>query len=319
MNFAPKVAGLPASEAALPKGERILLTGGGGQVGRELGLMLASLGEVVVPGRAEMDLSDAGSVRAAVRRVRPRWIVNAGAYTAVDKAESEPEVARAVNAVAVAVMAEEALALGAGVLHFSTDYVFDGAKPEPYTEEDATGAVNVYGRTKLEGEQALQNSDAGHAIFRTSWIFGSTGKNFVLTILKLAQDRDTLKIVADQHGSPTWSRDLAALTTRFISVCEQRSHGEDLREVMDDIGGLYHAAGSGYTTWHEFASEVLALAKRREPSVRLAELAPITTAEFPAAARRPANSRLSCARLEDRLGWTMMDWRESLGKVMAEL
>lgn len=312
MSFAEGVATLPA-------GERILLTGANGQVGRELLRTLRSLGDVVAPSRAEMDLADGDSVREMVRRVHPRWIVNAGAYTAVDKAESEPEIAHAVNGEAVAILAEEALAGGAGVLHFSTDYVFDGTKLEPYTEADRTGPLGVYGLTKLAGERALQTSGAGYAIFRTSWVYGSEGKNFLLTILRLARERERLKIVADQHGSPTWSRDLALMAKRFIAGCEGRLRGGDPREVLEEMGGLYHAAGSGYTTWYGFASDAVAMAKALEPSVRFADVEAITTAEFPTPARRPANSRLNCARLEDGTGWRMMDWRESLGKVMAEM
>ncbi len=305
-----------ARKAGLPEGSRILLTGGSGQVGRALQQTLASLGEVVAPTRAEMDLQNAQSVRDAIRRVRPRWIVNPGAYTAVDMAESEPDVAYAVNATAVEVMAEEALAIKAGVLHFSTDYVFDGTKPAPYVETDSTGPTSVYGRTKLDGEKRLQESGAAHAIFRTSWVFGATGKNFVLSILKLARERETLRIVADQHGSPTWSFDLARLAAHFAGLCEGRAHGGDVTEPVRELGGIYHAAGRGYTTWYEFAGEAVAAARRREPASRYADLVPITTAEYPTPARRPANSRLNCARLEDRLGWRMMDWRESLAAVV---
>ena len=305
--------------ASLPAGECMLLTGSTGQVGRELLRILAPLGKVVAPSRVDMDLANADSVRDLVRRVRPRWIINAGAYTAVDKAETESEIAYAVNAEAVAVMAEEALAMGAGVLHFSTDYVFDGTKPEPYLEEDATGPICVYGRTKLAGEQALGSSGVAHAIFRTSWVFGREGKNFLLTILGLARERDTLQIVEDQHGAPTWSQDLARMAARFLRACETRSCGGDLREALKEVGGLYHASGSGSTTWYGFASEALAMARAREPAEKFAAVQPTTTAEFPTPARRPANSRLNCSKLEDRTGWRMMDWRESLGKVMAEL
>ena len=304
----------------LPGIGRILLTGSRGQVGGELLQTLAGLGEVVAPSRAEMDLSDATSLRETVRRVRPRWVVNPAAYTAVDKAEMEPEVAQAVNADAVAVLAEEALAIGAGVIHFSTDYVFDGSKAAPYVETDATNPLGVYGRTKLAGEQALAASGVPHAIFRTSWVFAATGKNFLLTILRLARERETLRIVADQHGSPTWSGDVAAMTARFIEIAERQAQAEDqeLGEVMTRLGGLYHASGTGYTTWFEFAGEIVKLAREREPAVRFAEIEPITTAEFPTPARRPANSRLACRLLEERIGWKMMPWRESLGRVLPE-
>jgi len=308
-----------AEGAVLPTGRCILLTGATGQVGSELLRILSPLGRVIAPSRAEMDLASADTVRRMVRRVRPRWIVNAAAYTAVDKAETEPEIAYAVNADAVSAIAEEALAVGAGVLHFSTDYVFSGANPDPYTEADPTGPLSVYGRSKLAGEQALQSSGVGHVIFRTSWVYGETGKNFLLTILRLARDRQTLPVVADQHGSPTWSRDLARLVTHFLRRCEARSQGGDVSESLQEFGGLYHASGSGDTTWHGFASEALAVAKAREPSTSFAHLKPITTEEYPAPARRPSNSRLNCAKLENRLGWRMMDWQESLRTVMTEL
>ena len=266
-----------------------------------------------------MDLIDADSVRSAVRSIRPRWIVNPAAYTAVDRAESEPEAAHRINTAAVAVMAEEALALDAGLLHFSTDYVFDGTKADPYTESDGTGPVSVYGKTKLAGEQALQQSGAAYSIFRTSWVYGTTGKNFLLTILKLARERETLRIVADQRGSPTWSRDLARLAAHMIAECEKKSVGGNLQDSLSEIGGLYHASGSGYATWFDFATEIVAKAQLREPSTQFANIEPITTAEFPTPAKRPANSRLSCQRLEQRLSWTMMDWRASLDEVMVEL
>ncbi len=305
--------------AIVPTGQCILLTGATGQVGSELLKTLLPLGRVVAPSRTEMDLANADSVRQMVRRVRPRWIVNAGAYTAVDKAETEPEIAHAVNARAVAAMAEEALAVGAGILHFSTDYVFDGTNPNPYTEADPTSPINAYGRTKLAGEQALQSSGVGHAIFRTSWVYGVTGRNFLLTILRLSRERHSLPVVADQHGSPTWSRDLAKLSAHFLCMCEARSGGGDLAEALQEFGGLYHASGSGETTWYGLASEAVALAKEREPSTIFAHLRPITTEEFPAPAKRPANSRLSCVRLADRIGWNMMEWRNSLGMVIGEL
>src|ERR1700733_11063982 len=186
-------------EGRLPAGERILLTGATVQVGGELLQLLAGAGEVVAPARAEMDLADAGWVGEAIRKVRPRWIVNPGAYTAVDKAESEPALAYAVNAEAVRVMGEEARAIGAGVIHFSTDYVFDGTGDVPYRETDATGPVSVYGASKLAGEKALAERGAGHFIFRTSWVYGAKGKNFLLTILKLARERERLRVVADQQ------------------------------------------------------------------------------------------------------------------------
>jgi dTDP-4-dehydrorhamnose reductase len=280
--------------------------------------LLAPLGEVVAPVREEMDLADVNSVREAIRRVRPRWIVNPGAYTAVDKAESEPELAYAVNAEAVKVMGEEARAIGAGVIHFSTDYVFDGSGDAPYRETDATGPVSVYGASKLAGEKALAVSGAGHLIFRTSWVYGGVGKNFLLTILKLAREREVLRVVGDQHGAPTWSRDLARMTVQVIEQCETASEGLDLAEVLAEVGGVYHAAGAGETTWYGFAAEAVRLQREAEPGVRFAEIEAITTAEYPTPAKRPCNSRMNCGKLADGFGWTMMDWQESLRKVLSE-
>ena len=288
-------------------------------MGGELLETLKPLGEVIAPAREQMNLADAASVRAMIRATQPRWIVNPGAYTAVDKAESEPELAYAVNAKAVEVMGREAEAIGAGVIHFSTDYVFDGIGSAPYRETDATGPTSVYGTSKLAGEKALAESGAGHLIFRTSWVYGARGKNFLLTILKLARERETLRVVADQHGAPTWSRDLAKMTAEVIGQCEAKAQGKDLAEVLADVGGVYHAAGAGETTWYGFAAEAVRLRREMEPDVRFAKIEPITTADYPTPARRPANSRMDCIKLKEQFGWRMMDWQESLRKVLAEL
>ena len=295
---------------------RILLTGATGQVGAELLRTLAPLGEVVAPERGEMDLANADSVRAQIRAVRPRWIVNPAAYTAVDKAESEPELAYAINEAAVKAIGEEAYAIGAGVVHFSTDYVFDGTGSKPYVEDDATGPVSVYGASKLAGEKALAESGAGYMIFRTSWVYGAKGKNFLLTILKLAREREKLRIVADQHGAPTWSRDLAKMTARAIDWVEASARGKELSDALTRWNGVYHAAGAGETTWFGFAAEAVRLAGEREPGVKFAELEGITTAEYPTPAKRPANSRMNCEKLAGNFGWRMMDWKDSLGEVM---
>ena len=300
---------------------RILLTGASGQVGGELLRTLA--GEVIAPGRERVDLGDVAgdfrSLRETIRAVEPRWIVNAAAYTAVDKAESEPEAAFAVNRDAVRAMGEEAALVGAAVIHFSTDYVFDGLGTWPYVESDATGPLSVYGASKLAGERALAESGAAHAIFRTSWVYGGTGKNFLLTILRLTRERERVKVVGDQHGAPTWSRDLAEMTAGVMLRCEVEAAGGDVTGVLRDGGGVFHAAGSGETTWYGFAKAAVELLREREPGVKLAEIEAISTAEYPTAARRPGNSRLNCEKLGERFGWRMMDWRESLGKVMAEL
>jgi dTDP-4-dehydrorhamnose reductase len=305
--------------SALPRGGRILLTGATGQVGGELLETLKPLGEVIAPTRSQMDLANAASVREAIRAVRPRWIVNPGAYTAVDKAESEPELAYAINAEAVSVMGHEAKAIGAGVIHFSTDYVFDGSGSAPYLETDATNPVSVYGASKLAGETALAESSADHIIFRTSWVYGARGKNFLLTILKLARERETLRVVADQYGVPTWSRDLAEMTADVIGQCEAAARGEELAPVPGEMGGVYHAAGAGETTWYGFAAEAVRVRREREPRVRFAEIEAIPTAAYPTPAKRPANSRMNCSKLVERFGWRMMNWQDSLRKVLSEL
>lgn len=298
---------------------RILLTGVTGQVGAELARTLLPLGELVAPLRDELDLTDVSSLREMIRSVRPRWIVNPGAYTAVDRAESEPELAYAINVDAVRAMGEEAREIGAGVIHFSTDYVFDGQGTTPYLETDATGPVGVYGASKLAGEQALAKTGAGYMVFRTSWVYGATGKNFLRTILKAARERDRLRVVADQHGAPTWSRDLARMTARVIERTEQRAAGRELSDALSEFRGIYHASGAGETTWFGFAAEAIAMLRKREPDAKLAELDAITTAEYPTPARRPANSRLNCEKLAGTFGWKMMNWRDSLHEVMGEL
>lgn len=299
--------------------ERILLTGASGQVGGELLKTLPPLGEVIAPGRSEMDLADPESVRRVIREVAPRWIVNPAAYTAVDKAESEPELAHAINEHAVRAIGEEAARLGAGVIHFSTDYVFDGAGDRPYTEDDPTGPISVYGASKLAGERALAASGAGHIIFRTSWVYGATGRNFLLTILRYARERESLRIVADQHGAPTWSRDLANLTQRAIDWVEASARGIALEDALPRWSGVYHAGGSGETTWFGFASEALRLAAEKDPQAKLATIEAIPTSEFPTPARRPGNSRLNGSRLASTFGWRMMDWKDSVAEVMKSL
>ncbi|WP_213805543.1 dTDP-4-dehydrorhamnose reductase [Granulicella sp. dw_53] len=303
--------------------ERILLTGASGQVGGELVGTLAPLGEVVAPGRGVVDLADSEgdfrSLREMIQTIRPRWIVNPAAYTAVDKAESEPEVAYAINRDAVRAIGEEAQKIGASVLHFSTDYVFDGLGSEPYLETDTPGPMSVYGKSKLAGEVALAESGAAHIVFRTSWVYGGRSKNFLLTILKLARERETVRVVGDQYGAPTWSRDLAAVTAAVMQRCEADAGKGSLSDTVARAGGIYHASGAGVTTWHGFAAEAVRQQREREPGVKLAEIEAITTAEYPTPARRPENSRLNCNKLADRFGWKMMAWQDSLHKVLAEI
>jgi dTDP-4-dehydrorhamnose reductase len=299
---------------------RILVTGASGQVGGELVQTLAPFGEVIAPARAEMDLSDSASVRSFIRSVRPRWIVNAGAYTAVDKAESEEALAFAINAEAVRTIGVEALTLGAAVLHFSTDYVFNGQGTRAFVETDATGPLNVYGASKLAGEQALLESGAASLIFRTSWVYGATGKNFLRTILKLARERAELRIVSDQHGAPTWSRDLANMAAHIIARYESATtESSTITEAVAPSRGVYHAAGYGETTWAAFAAEAINAIAKQDPSAKLATIIPIPTAEYPTPAVRPGNSRLNSEKLFQTFNWRMMDWRESLAEVLSSL
>jgi len=293
-----------------------LLTGASGQVGSELEPMLNSLGMVAAPRRVELDLSDLDAVRRYIRSLRPRWIINPAAYTAVDKAEQEPEMAFRLNAELPQVLGEEAAALNAVVIHFSTDYVFAGAGNVAYAETDPTGPLSVYGASKLAGERALAATGVASFIFRTSWVYNSTGKNFVRTILQLARERKELRVVADQHGAPTWARDLARLALHTIRRCE--ASGDYLAESRR-LGGIYHASNAGETTWFDFARAFLALAQEKEPQQTWAKLTPIRTEEYPTPARRPSNSRLNCELLPRALGFTMPPWQDSLRAVIREI
>nr|WP_314622138.1 dTDP-4-dehydrorhamnose reductase [uncultured Noviherbaspirillum sp.] len=286
---------------------KILVTGKSGQVGYELMRSLQPLGEVIGVDRQEMDLSDLDQVREVIRRMQPRLIVNPAAYTAVDKAESEPELAMRVNGLAPGVMAEEAAKLGAAIVHYSTDYVFDGSKPEPYTEADQPCPLNVYGRTKLAGEQAIAAVGIPYLIFRTSWVYGMRGKNFLLTMIRLAAERDELRIVADQHGAPTWSRTLADTTACILA--RARSAG-DRDAWWRENGGLYNLTSQGATTWHGFADALLDQAEKKP------RLVPISSSEYPVPAARPGNSRLSCEVLMQRF-CHLPHWREALALCQA--
>jgi dTDP-4-dehydrorhamnose reductase len=303
----------------------ILITGSTGQVGGELVSVLAPLGKVLgeihAPPRAELDLTDPASIREIVRSLRPRWIVNPAAHTAVDKAESERDLAFAINAEAPRILGEEARKIGAAVLHFSTDYVFAGSGTEPYVESDPTGPEGVYGASKLAGEEALAASGAAHLIFRTSWVYGTTGKNFLLTVLRVARERPQMKIVADQYGAPTWARDLARMASHVMTHCETESHLKHapLTSVVEGVQGVYHAAGAGETTWFGFAEEALRLRRIVEPDVSFAELIPIPSSDYPTPAKRPPNSRLDCSKLYETFGWKMLDWKFALEQVMSEL
>lgn len=306
----------------MPNGEGpILLLGAHGQVGGETLPLLQKLGDVVSPGRAELDLTDASAVRAAVRELKPRWIVNAAAYTAVDKAESESRTAYALNGDAPRILGEEAARNGSAVIHFSTDYVFSGEGSRPWQEDDAPGPLSVYGASKLAGERALAESGAAHFIFRTSWVFGARGENFLRRILQLAQEREELRIVDDQVGSPTWSRTLACLVDHTIRRAEEKTklEGRGLDEAVRPIGGLYHASSIGETTWFGFATEFVHIARQATPDKTLARLVAIPSSAYPTAAVRPRNSRLNCERLERGLGFKTPDWQFATREVMKEV
>jgi dTDP-4-dehydrorhamnose reductase len=299
----------------------ILLIGAHGQVGRESLPLLRALGDVVSLTRTELDLADAAAIRTAVRQVKPRWIVNAAAYTAVDKAEDHSRTAFAINGEAPGILGEEALRIGAPVIHFSTDYVFSGEGTQPWREDDPTGPLSVYGASKLAGEQALAHSGAAHVIFRTSWVFGSQGENFLLRIFKLATEREELKIVDDQVGSPTWSRSLGQLVAHTIVQGEGAAHtlGATPAEAVRPIGGIYHACSRGFTTWFSFASEFVQIAQRANPERTFARLMPIPSSAYPTAATRPMNSRMNGEKLARILKFEMPDWQDATSQVMHDV
>ena len=280
----------------------ILVTGAMGQLGFELARLLPQHGDVTALDRTRLDLADADAIRVTVRMLRPQLIVNAAAYTAVDQAERESVLAEAINARAPGILAEEAKLLDAVLIHYSTDYVFDGLASMPYTEEAPTFPLNVYGRSKLHGEQAIVASGAAAVVLRTSWVYAARGRNFFVTIRRLAKERDELRIVADQWGIPNWSRALAEATARLV--------GRGLPALADDAG-LYHLSGHGKASWFEFARAIVGEVER--PTVT-----PITTAEYPTAAKRPAYAVLGTAKFERSFGFGLPDWREMLRRCNAE-
>lgn len=284
------------------------MTGRDGQVTTALAQAGAAAGvEVVRLGRPELDLERLETIAPALEAARPDVVVSAAAYTAVDQAESEPERARIVNAVAPGVLAGAAAKLGAPILHLSTDYVFDGAKPAPYVESDLTGPVTVYGATKLEGEQAVAAAHPRAVILRTAWVYAPYGKNFVRTMLRLAGDREEVNVVADQHGCPTYASDIADAVFQIARIL-RRGEGET---------GVFHMAGGDEASWADFAAAVFEQSRARAgPSARVA---PIATASYPTPAQRPANSRLDGRRLRETFRVTLPGWREALPRCMDEL
>lgn len=290
---------------------RILITGGTGQLGLELQRSFAGTGSMTTVDRSGLDLADPDKIRAVVRGVQPQVILNAGAYTAVDRAETERDLAHRVNADAPRLLAEEALRLNALLVHYSTDYVFDGAKPEPWGESDATHPLNTYGATKLAGEQAIQSVGGRYLIFRTSWVYGPHGKNFLFTMLRLGRERDRLSIVNDQIGAPTTSIALANATRRIVTGALAGRFGQDW-------AGLYHMTCGGATSWFGFAQAIFARAAIAL-GVKAPELVPIATADYPTPAARPPNSVLSNAKLRQRFGVELPGWETALEEVLEVL
>jgi dTDP-4-dehydrorhamnose reductase len=291
---------------------RILLTGKNGQIGWELQRTLSTLGEVVALDYPQIDLTKPGQISEVVRAIKPQLIVNAAAYTAVDQAEDEPELAAAINGVAPGILAEEARRLNAAIVHYSTDYVFDGAKVSPYTEDDQPNPLNVYGRTKLAGERAVQDAGATHLIIRTSWVYGIRGKNFLLTILKLARERQELNIVDDQIGAPTWSRLIAGATAQILAQTKLRLTGES---------GVYNLCAGGQTSWYGFARAILENYCTVNPDADyfpVENIKPVRSQEYPAKAIRPANSRMDCARAYSRFNIILPDWLAGLKMVLED-
>ncbi|MBB5445163.1 MULTISPECIES: dTDP-4-dehydrorhamnose reductase [unclassified Paraburkholderia] len=283
----------------------ILVTGVNGQVGYELARTLQGLGNVVAVDRSRLDLSNLDQIRAVVRDVRPALIVNPAAYTAVDKAEEERDLAMRVNGEAPGVLAEEAKKLGAALIHYSTDYVFNGTKEDAYVEDDPTDPQNVYGRSKLAGEQAIAASGVNHLVLRTSWVYGTRGKNFLLTMLRLGADRPELKVVADQFGAPTWCNTIAALSAH---LCAQSFAAEDGAKWWDERSGIYHLCAGDSTSWHGFASAIFEFADLPNRPNTL----PIPAADYPTPAKRPTNSRMSNDKLARVFGLAAPHWKDAL-------
>ncbi len=294
---------------------KILLFGKNGQVGWELQRSLAPLGELVALDHDSKepsgDFTDIESLAKTVRAVNPDVIVNAAAHTAVDKAESEAELARTINALAPGVLAQEALRAHAWLVHYSTDYVFDGSGDQPWLETDATAPLNVYGETKREGEQLIRQSGCRHLIFRTSWVYGARGGNFAKTMLKLARERDSLSVIDDQVGAPTGADLLADITAHAIRTAQLRP----------DVSGLYHLVAGGETSWHGYASFVIDFARRAGIPLKVAPDAvrPVPTSAFPSAAKRPLNSRMDTAKLGRTFDMILPDWRFGVERMLSEV
>jgi dTDP-4-dehydrorhamnose reductase len=290
--------------------EGVLLFGANGQLGHALQVELPQLGRLIPLTSADVDISNTGALRDAIRHHAPRYIINAAAYTAVDKAEQEPALAQSINATAPAIMAAEAKALGATLVHYSTDYVFNGRSPHPYKESDATDPLSVYGRSKRDGDEAVMAQAGSHFIFRSSWVVGAHGGNFLKTMLRLAQERDSLSVVADQHGAPTSAAWMAQITRE---VLQNPKH--------PDLSGLYHLSNAGQTTWHGYAQYVLTQAAQMGWLLKIKpeDVKAIATTDYPLPAPRPANSLLDTSLVQQRLGLSIPLWQSGVDEVLRAL
>ena len=285
----------------------ILIIGSTGQLGQELQQIIAPQGNLIAVGREQIDLSQPDSLRQLLQEIQPQLIINAAAYTAVDKAESEPELAQAINSTAPGIIAHVAQQLGAFLIHISTDYVFDGQQSFPYRETDKTNPLGIYGQTKLAGESAIRQNCQQHLIIRTAWVYGSYGKsNFVKTMLRLGAEREEIRVVADQIGSPTWARDLALAIAHILP------------QLTPEIAGTYHYTNSGVASWYDFAQAIFEEAEAIEFPLKIQRLIPITTADYPTPAQRPAYSVLACEKISKVLGTARPHWRLALRQMLAE-
>ncbi|MBT3065218.1 dTDP-4-dehydrorhamnose reductase [Rhodoferax sp. U11-2br] len=305
---------------------KILLLGKSGQVGWELQRSLSTLGELIALDQNSSDycgdFSNLTGLADTVRSVHPDIIVNAAAHTAVDKAESEPELARTLNALAPQVLATEAAKLGAWLIHYSTDYVFDGSGETPWVETDTPSPLSVYGATKLEGEQLITAANPRHLIFRTSWVYAARGGNFAKTMLRLAQERDKLTVINDQIGAPTGADLLADVTAHAIRQLTQgKSYTAPSSANADTLAGIYHLVASGQTSWFDYAKHVLAQAQLVQPALQIKaqQVDPVPTSAFPTPAKRPFNSRLNTAKLQASFGLTLPPWQTGVNRLLAEI
>jgi len=288
--------------------KRILLIGKDGQLGQELQPFLASIGSLVCVGRDTLDLSQTQEIERLIEEIKPEWVINAAAYTAVDKAESEPELAMKINGIAPGILAKVCQQLDATLIHISTDYVFDGTQSHPYIETDSTHPIGVYGQSKLAGEIAIQETQAKFAILRTAWVYGVGGSgNFVKTMLRLGKEREEIRVVSDQVGSPTWTGDLALSIVQLMPLLNTQTYG------------IYHCTNSGVTSWYDFAIAIFEEAKLLGFPLKIERVIPITTPEYPTPASRPAYSVLSGKKLANVLGNHPPQWRQGLRKMLQQL